>query len=619
MTCGPPVSSSYSLKEVEPPRSNSISQTNRLFSCLVHRFAAAISISVELRSRTRVPCWSRSQMFAKLRDCCPRLYLIDPDMAESLVESLGGEQGSVCNLFRDPRSRGRPHRLLNPIRRPRPHGPIELVSKRPNSTSPTPTKLVCEICETLIALSPLSNAAASDVIDPAGQTITVGSYQPWSKNIPRANLPPKTRVAWNVAFRQVLLARSATYSLTDYTSQIALLVRRTEKVFCSFTEKWIKKKRISNANVLASEINSIRDAVSALAYAGPERTPSTMTEPFRTGADDTIGALLTGILGNLVRRLSDLEATTAAATFAGNLHGQACRHCQSEIWRTIAAPPLSELGKLSERLRDVSCILHEMAHDSGSDAVRSIVRSTRKPSKSNFVRSRPISEHDSPYWPAREVAVLLKIEDLAAQWIPNGGSLLSLGKKHLENDWPFRTVPVMNGQVLASLALVPSSHIPLPDQNFAREWSDFVDLPLHSPVASEKFDAAVDACIQISAIIKCRGIKDLHSEEDEVLARAVNTFKSIRETLRNAADRTKAEHFELALAYLDRNWLRLVDEFKAVKAGRSVDDPLCMTPYLAIAGKPSEQSVELAAVRLAILQAELECLVNTIERGAALQ
>ena len=128
-----------------------------------------------------------------------------------------------------------------------------------------------------------------------------------SKNIPRTNLPPKARVAWNVAFRQLLLARTTADSLTDYTSRMAILVHRTEKVFRSFSEKWIKGKRISNANALDSEINSILEAVNALSYATPERTPSTMTEPNHAGDDDTLGSVLTSVLGNLVGRLSNLD------------------------------------------------------------------------------------------------------------------------------------------------------------------------------------------------------------------------------------------------------------------------------------------------------------------------
>ena len=85
----------------------------------------------------------------------------------------------------------------------------------------------------------------------------VGDLELFSKNMPRRNIPPKTRVAWNVAFRQILLARSASFSLTDYTRQMSDLVKRTEKVFRSSSEKWIRGKRTSNAEKVAAEINEI--------------------------------------------------------------------------------------------------------------------------------------------------------------------------------------------------------------------------------------------------------------------------------------------------------------------------------------------------------------------------
>ena len=238
---------------------------------------------------------------------------------------------------------------------------------------PDPHDTVCDICETLLALSPRSDAAASDAVDPMGRTIAVGDFKLGSKNMPRANIPAKARVAWNVAFRQVLLARSADYSLTDYTHRMALLVQRTEKVFRSITEKWIKRKRISNANTLLSEINEIVDTVNALAYSAPENPPSAMTEPVQAGTDNTLGALLTGVLGNLIGRLSNPDTAKGAATFAGSLAGQAREHHQSDIWRTMSSPPLKDLSKLAERLTDVSCILHEMTHNRRPDAIQRIV------------------------------------------------------------------------------------------------------------------------------------------------------------------------------------------------------------------------------------------------------
>ena len=136
--------------------------------------------------------------------------------------------------------------------------------------------------------------------------------------MPRRNIPAKTRVAWNVAFRQILLARSTSDSLSDYTRQMAQLIRRTEKVFRFCTEKWIKGKRIANADALAAEIDEIVAAVNALAYATPKKPSHVMTTPAQSaGADDGLGALLTFVLSNLLIRLGKIpgeERAKAAAT-----------------------------------------------------------------------------------------------------------------------------------------------------------------------------------------------------------------------------------------------------------------------------------------------------------------
>ena len=623
-----------------PPRSCEISQINRLLSSLAPICggdSVPIAFPYDLRG-------DRDPDIRQIARLLSTAFLVDPKLADGLVDSLGGER-VLLDLFHSQVPWTTPPIVES-------HGPhgrtvrsnwhyiAELHQTDPHET-------VCEICETLIALSPRSDAAACDAVDPSGNTVAVGDYKPWSKNIPRANLPSKARVAWNVAFRRILLARTGIDSLTDYTSQMATLVRRTERIFRSFSEKWIKGKRISNADAVVTEINRIVDDVDALTYAEPARIPSTMTDPFRAGIDDTLGSLLTGVLGNLVGRLSSLDTAKAAATFAGSLHGQVREHGQSEIWRTTSSPPLKDLARLSERLSDVSCILHEFAHDSAPDAIRRICDATRKASLGRRVHaaalncrlraqrrfenrlrelesalasrgwnarclSRPIDEFDSPYWPACEVAVLVEVEDLAEQWLPNIEELLSVIANHLDNDWPFRAVPTMNGRVLASLALVPTSHIPLPDQEFAGKWADFIDQPVHSSMLLETFEQAVAACMQVSAIVNARGVQDLHPEEDDVLSRAVDTFKNGRAAVENAANQAETEHFVLALDYLDRNWSRLIEEIEAVKAGKTVKEPLCMTPHLAIAVQESEHVVDIACVRLVLLQAECNGLADSL-------
>ena len=617
-----------------PPGPANISQTNGLLSALVP-ICGGDPIDIAIRHEFLAGQDRDIRLIARLLSTA---YLVDPDLARHLVATLGGEQ-ALFDLF----CRQFPWTTPPEINPNGPHGRTVRSNwyQVAEKDQPDPHATVCEICKILIDISPDSDGAASDAVNASGQVIAIGDHRPWSKNIPRANLPAKARVAWNVAFRQVLLARSAAYSLTDYTHQMADHIHHTEKIFRSYSEKWIKRKRITNADALASEIQRIVDAVNALAYAAPDTSPSTMTEPLSAGSNDTLGALLTGVLGNLVGRMSKIDTAKATATFAGNLHAQAREHHQSDIWRTMSSPPLADLAKLAERLRDVSSILHEMAHDSRPEAIAHIVRAAKKAGLGNAVRAaarhcrertgnrfktrlrklenalasrgwkarclfRPIDELDSPYWPAQEVAILVAVDDLADHWLPILEELLSVAAKHLNNDWPFRAVPLMNGQILASLAIVPTSYIPLRDPEFAGKWAGALDQPIHSSMLLEKFEEAVDATLQVSAIVNSRGIQGLHPDEDDVLSRAIDTFKSRRAEIENAASQTETEHFALALDYLDRNWARLTDEASAVESDQPVQAPLCMTPHLAIAGHGGEDVVDIAAMRLALLQAECD-------------
>ena len=124
---------------------------------------------------------------------------------------------------------------------------------------------------------------------------------------------------------------------------------------------------------------------------------------------------------------------------------------------------------------------------------------------------RLTDECNNVYWPAREVVILVEITDFETQWRRYVGETLSLGKRYLSDNWPYTTVPVMNDQVLAPLALRPSSHMPLPDSDFTRVWSDCIDKPIFSSTLVEKFDEAITACVYVSAIITCRGVKRLAS------------------------------------------------------------------------------------------------------------
>ena len=589
----------------------------------------------------------------KIRDVTSLLstaYLIGPGVAERLIAAFGGEE-----ILFDWLHSQIPWVTAPTIEPEGTHGRTVrsnwfLVAEE---HQPDPHDTICDICEMLIAISPISDAAASDAVDPAGQPITVNTFSPWSKNIPRENLPAKTRVAWNVAFRQILLARIGSDRLTEYTQQMSRLVSQAEKSFRLFSEKWIGRRSISNKDVLASEANEIMDQVNVLAYAAPETTASSMTSPASNAAmSDTLGALLTEMLGNLAPRMGKISAGSnakAAATFADDLAARAREYERSEIWRATSAPPLKELTALAERLDDVACILHEIAHDGSPTATGRLTKAAKKGNPGKAVRSaarlcrlfaeqrfrnklraleealkvrgwtakcwtRPVDESDKVYWPAEEVAILVYVTDFETD-VGCLDDCLSVGQDQLANDWRFRVVPVINGQVVASLALLPSLQgSPLPDMDFAQKWQAHIALPFLSSEIAEVFDAAVAACTQISAIVNCRDLTNLHPQEEDIFLKVIDSFKSKREILETFAEKTGLEELNNALAYLDESWNQVIGEFEAAKTGQTISDPLWMNLYPPATDEGNEKALDLAVTRILLLQAE--CRVNTREKHA---
>ena len=613
----------------------SLHELNKLFSCLSPICGGEpidIDISVNIPGDGEPDIHDASDVLASA-------YLISPDMAAKLIENMGGEE----TLFRWFTAQT-PWVTFPEIDPSGVHGrtvrsDIFTIS---DNVQEDLHQSVCDICERLIAISPASDAAASDAITPSGRQVTIGDYQPYSKNMPRENIPAKARVSWNVAFRQILLARSASDSLTAYTNTMAELVKQTENVFRTFSEKWIKGKRVPNVDARADEINSIIQAVNEISYAAPESPSHDMTKPAsNAGEDDSLGALLTGILGNLMRRMNQVSEEgnpKSAATFAGSLASQARDHEQSHIWRTSLNPPRKKLLALAERLIQVSNILHEFGYDNSDASIQKVIKFTKNSAPSKAVHtasrrcvflaqqrfdkrlssieqdlrkkgwsskcwSRLIDEADSPFWPPREIAIAVDINDFEtnAEYID---AAFEVADRHSIGAWLYRVVPVINGFIVAPLAILQSSNIPLPDQDFRKNWESHIALPFISSPILEKLDEALAACIQVSAIITCRNLDSLHSEEDKALSDAIAAASLNQEYLSKAAEQTGTDEILWAADCVSEYWNNVVDEFEAAKEGKTVENPICNSPHQALSGQPDDRAVEMASTRILMLQAE---------------
>ncbi|WP_395173884.1 hypothetical protein [Roseibium alexandrii] len=621
--------------ECAVPTCKTLVQANRLMSCIAP-FGGRQPISVAFEIDFSGAPQSDIQEIAAMLSTA---YLIEPEIAEKFVAAMGGKE-ELFEQFGDQTAW-----VSKPVTEVEAeHGQTVRANYFyvSDQAQPDPHKAICEICETLIALSPQAAAAASDAIDPGGRPIKFGDFRPWSKNMPRENIPAKARVAWNVAFRQIFMARAAVDTLTDYTREMSDLVRRTEKVFRSFTEKWIAGKAAPLADKFADEINDITHRANHLAYAAPENpSPSMVTPGASKGADDPLGAVLTGILGNLTPRMGRIpsnENSKSAAAFAGDLAEQAIKQCQSGIWRTIAAPPIKELAALSERLADISAILHEFAYDASPETITELVKTAKKGSLGRAIAStarrsrtradhrlqakcselkkglgdlgqhfdcytRKIDDWDTPYWPPVEISLLAHITDFET----DAGYLeasLTAAQQHLEQDWQYTIAPVMDDKVIASFAMRPSSQMLLPDLDFAKKWSDHIPYQCLMSEISEAFDSGLAACTQISAIVNCRDIENLHPIEEETLSGAIDTFKEKQDVLRSTVDEDGPEIFLWALDYMEQTWNRIVEEFETLKSGSTVESPLCLEQIDALSGIESQSTAELAGARMLLRQAE---------------
>ena len=158
----------------QAPVCTDLRQANRLLSCLVP-IAGGEAIPIPI-----VPKFAGhgEQNIHDIAALLSTASLLDSNVVESLVAAFGGEQ-TLLSQFRSQT----PWTTAPTIETEGDHGRTVranwfLVAE---NYQPNPHDAVCNICDTLIALSPSSKAAVSDAVDPAGQSITIGGRSFYSK------------------------------------------------------------------------------------------------------------------------------------------------------------------------------------------------------------------------------------------------------------------------------------------------------------------------------------------------------------------------------------------------------------------------------------------------------
>lgn len=631
-------------KNISIPACKSLYQANKLLASilgLVGEEPISLDISPEFSGEGE-------HDIKEVADFLSTAHLINPSLAEKFVRSFGGE-AVLFDWFYN-----QSPWVTKPC----------IISDKKNGRSVSSDRyfvdqkiydnandIVVDICKTLLAISPTSNAVISNAIDPKGQIIRVGDYDICSKNIPRINLPPESLIAWNVAFRRILMARSSVESLTSYTQKMCLLIDETEKLFRSYSEKWVSGKRIVSTNALATQMDNIISEVNSLVHTSTDQTVALRSKD--TSVNDELGSLLCGVLGNLVPRMNNLTAECnlkSMGAFSGGLFEQANEQLQSDIWKTTNKPPLKKLLALAERLSDVSCIFHELANNNTSATLQEFARVSKRAIQGKSVSAaakrcriqanlrlqteikqlittnkeknceiicatRHVNHPNSPYWPAVEIAILIMVEDIEIGFLQLKECMM-IAKDIIRQCWPFKVVLVIQGTVVPAFAFEPTSGDILPedflypDTDFTKDWQEHIDLPFHIPVVSHDFDKAINACIQLSAIFNCHNFEKDNSEEEKAIDNLIDEFKACHKRLLDRYNNFEFEELSHAINMVEDSWNLIASEYETIKEGKTVHEPLYSASYSVTKASEDEWMSEFGGIRILLRQAEIHLITK---------
>ncbi|MFS2318914.1 hypothetical protein RMQ97_13335 [Maricaulis sp. D1M11] len=584
---------------IEAPVCTTLNEANLLLSCMVpiaHGEPLTLTFVPSLNAKTEIPINDLSETLATA-------YAISSKLAQTIVDAFGGEP-RVLSCFADQT----PWVSIPEILEDGQHGLtihanyFQLIE---HVQAPL-EKSIPAVCETLLALVPRAEAASCTVVRPDGSPYLVLGMDIWSKNMPRENLPSKAQVAWNRAFRQLVLSHAQTITLTEYASRFRNLVVRTEKVFRLFTERWVSGKLSPVADRVADEVNAIDHEVNNLAYYYVGLPNGLLNKPAEQDVDaDLLGPLLTDILKNIPRRAMRIElnaATKAEATFAAELASRCREQRQSDIWRAHSDPPLDALRALEERLGDLSALLHDWHLTLNKEKVSEVQATTKRAALNRKLRSvafvakqraqerlndtvdelisrllkvgyqarcitRPVDRANAPYWPAVELAIVISVgsfEGLATYV----DACLPIAKEVVGDQWSFRLVPQVENRFFTSMAIAPTMDTVVPDTEFRSRWERHLDGPIADTPLADKLEAGLNACDQISAVLCALTFDRLHPDEDRAMGTLNDTYHDAQHALDMAiASFPEADEIAFAGEVLRDQYALVGNELVAIREG----------------------------------------------------
>ena len=458
---------------------------------------------------------------------------------------------------------------------------------------------VVRFCELMLAAAPAATLVKSNAVFADGSPARIGDFTIATKCIPRKNLPPPARVAWNRAqlraVQRLVSASCETKRITAFANaieELAKMLREAGEFYCRMEtpkKKWrfqMQLREVLTDFMPPPPINDVvPNALSQGSYA----------------VDDGLYGFATGIqrlLGELTDGVSKQPALMATRT--ADLARIAEALLDPSIWRLTAEAPLKALHQIREGLWDIRAVLGDTANDSRRRQIiaRRFSRSSRRhmvlPRAAQDARIRAeadVTKHIKALESVCEQAGMnvqvfsrLNEKDHGFMWPDVGyaGLLVTnsivewhAGLEHFQkilqafpNSPRFSYAPLINGQI-PPIAVVFMQRW-LPHANFLNEWSAHLPYSFIEDSALTHFTSGMEALRALSVIFGERG-RPLIEEEEAYVSKLVERFNGNLQWFVSELETTpEHEHLAEAHDFLCHCSERVRAEFEAPYEGESL-------------------------------------------------
>ena len=442
------------------------------------------------------------------------------------------------------------------------------------------------LCVAKLGLRCLPTVAMADLktVLPGGALYAIGEFEPASSGLWRRYALGDRTIRWNrlrAGYTKSLIRSSST---THRLAVGSSTLRDATQLLTELADIWIRAKGgraaparlIDRQQELIRRIQDLEPDIRGLGEGGTAveqleaklAANAEMVQPL-----DVLHTLAQGTVENIPGRLADASGYGSLAAFAKDTLRDKIGNAAVLPWPLLGldeAP--AYLAELDRLLVSIAAICAEIAW--GDTAVEDIVASTRASrhrqavhDAADFVTRRAYerlarhldelelaaaaggyrvtthtlaaSDEKATLWPPVEIAVTFEVSEADVEQLLQ--ALPALLEQHLAHTASAVVIPTVTGQPLVRAThrvFATGAAYPLPDA--ADVWLDQLGQPLPMPL-TDSVSTAMQALLEVSALIELRHIRESHAGQDEIQAaveKAVREYNRAREQINDLGSDT---------------------------------------------------------------------------------